>query len=290
MKKCLALLMALILILMCSACSREEDKKEKSSSGNNTSPVISENSATSVPQTNQPGSASGIVGNIVTFGSYEQDNNLDNGPEPIEWIVLDVQDGKALLLSRYGLDCVPYNTERVDITWENCSLRAWLNSEFLNKAFSTEEQASILTTEVDNSDTQNLDWTQIMEGWSEKTTGGNNTKDKIFLLSYAEANRYLGASHDDRYNTRASVAPTAFAIRNGAFISEGYELLDGTKVEGDKTSDGKPAGWWWLRSPGNYQRKAELVGCSGWLDSETVSNEFGAVRPAFWLNLESGIF
>ena len=43
------------------------------------------------------------VGDVLAFGHYEQDNNPDNGPEPIEWIVLDVQDGKALLLSRYGL-------------------------------------------------------------------------------------------------------------------------------------------------------------------------------------------
>ena len=130
------------------------------------------------------------VGDIITFGRYEQDNITIFGPEPIEWIVLDVQDGKALLLSRYGLYPQKYNTEWIAVTWENCTLRAWLNDDFLNEAFSSEEQSSILVTEVDNSDAQCFDWTTV-EG--DKTTGGNNTEDKIFLLSCAEANQYLEA-------------------------------------------------------------------------------------------------
>ena len=118
------------------------------------------------------------IGGIVTFGRYEQDGNEENGPEEIEWVVLDVQDGKALLLSKYGLEAKPYNTEYTDVTWETCTLRAWLNSDFLNKAFSTEEQSAILTTTVDNSSSQ---------GYNDLISiDGNNTQDKIFLLSYAE--------------------------------------------------------------------------------------------------------
>ena len=94
------------------------------------------------------------IGSIVTFGRYEQDGDKENGPEEIEWVVLDVQDGKALLLSKYGLEAKPYNTEYTEVTWETCTLRAWLNSDFLNKSFSTEEQSAILTTEVDNSGAQ----------------------------------------------------------------------------------------------------------------------------------------
>ena len=91
--------------------------------------------------------SSGIsAGDVVTFGHYEQDNNLDNGPEAIEWIVLDMQEGKALLLSKYGLDAIPYNTEYVNITWEQCTLRTWLNQDFLKTAFDEKEQSAILTT------------------------------------------------------------------------------------------------------------------------------------------------
>ena len=77
---------------------------------------------------------------VIVFGRYEQDNDLGNGPEPIEWIVLDTQDGKALLLSKYGLDAVPYNDDNNSAgTWETCTLRTWLNDTFLNAAFTQEE-------------------------------------------------------------------------------------------------------------------------------------------------------
>ena len=88
------------------------------------------------------------VGKTVIFGHYEQDNDLTNGKEPIEWIVLDTQDGKSLLLSKYALDCQPYNTNKQNVTWSTCSLRTWLNGGawgygFISVAFSSEEQARI---------------------------------------------------------------------------------------------------------------------------------------------------
>ena len=219
------------------------------------------------------------IGSIVAFGRYEQDGNEENGPEEIEWVVLDVQDGKVLLLSKYGLEVKPYNTEHyntdhTEVTWETCTLRAWLNSVFLNKSFSTEEQSAILTTEVDNSGAQ---------GYSKwNTSGGNNTQDKIFLLSYAEANRYLGVTFEDRNNTLSRVAPTDYAIKTGAWTSDSYQ-----------TADGKPAGWWWLRSPGYYLYPGSAAGVDydGSIYSDVVCHvDSTVVRPAFWLNLESDVF
>ena len=70
------------------------------------------------------------IGSIVAFGRYEQDGNKENGPEEIEWIVLDVKDRRSLLISRYALDTVPYHTEDINITWEKCTLRTWLNGSF----------------------------------------------------------------------------------------------------------------------------------------------------------------
>ena len=55
--------------------------------------------------------------NIVTFGSYEQDNNSENGSEPIEWLMLEQKDGKALLVSRYGLDALPFHDSDGDAAW-----------------------------------------------------------------------------------------------------------------------------------------------------------------------------
>ncbi len=213
------------------------------------------------------------AGDVITFGRYEQDNNTSNGPEEIEWIVLDYDEvnHNVLLLSRYGLDAMTYNAKREDTTWEKCTLRAWLNGEFLSEAFSAAEQSAILTTAVDNSKSQGYG------KWN--TDGGSNTEDRIFLLSYAEANRYLNVTFDDSNNLKSRVAPTAYALAHGARINDK-----------NKTEDGAAAGWWWLRSPGNFQYIAAIVPTDGSLSLTRVNNDNGVVRPAFWLNLESGIF
>ena len=215
------------------------------------------------------------IGGIVTFGRYEQDGNEENGPEKIEWVVLDVQDGKVLLLSKYGLEVKPYHTELIEITWETCSLRAWLNGNFLNKAFSAGEQSAILTTEVDNSDAQgHSEWSRY---------GEKNTQDKIFLLSYAEANRYLGVKFydddaSDIKNTNSRVAPTEYAIENGSETIDEY-----------KTADGRLTGWWWLRSPGGYLDCAANVYGDGHLSYTYVYADGTCVRPVFWLDLNAAV-
>lgn len=213
------------------------------------------------------------VGSYVKFGTYPQTSSGTDQTE-IEWLVLDYDaaNHKSLLLSRYGLDAKPYNTERIDITWENCTLRKWLNDDFMNKAFTTDQQSAILTTAVDNSLSQGY------SGWS--TLGGNNTQEKIFLLSYAEANKYLNVTYENSENTGSRVAPTAYAIENGASTNSSCKTPEGRKE----------AGWWWLRSPGYSRDYAASVRYDGSLRSLSVSSDFGCVRPAFWLNLESGIF
>lgn len=207
-------------------------------------------------------------GNIVTFGTYPQTQESDQ--MPVEWIVLDYDEAnhKALLLSLYGLDTMPYNNTRNDITWERCTLRSWLNGKFLDKAFSVDEQSAILTTVVDNSASQGyIDW---------NTDGGNNTEDRIFLLSYAEANRYLGVTYDDKNNMKSRVVPTAYALARHAWTSDSYS-----------TSEGIMTGCWWLRSPGYIGSGAASVYADGALYSYTVNNESNVVRPAFWLDLSS---
>ena len=224
----------------------------------------------------QEGRQAVSVGDIVSFGCYEQDSDLENGPEAIEWIVLDCdeENHRVLLLSRFGLDTRPYHSEYADVTWETCSLRAWLNDEFLSAAFSGDEQAAILFTAVDNSDAQGY------SGWI--TSGGNNTKDKIFLLSCAEISLYLDAKYmenDDGNNTASRIAPTEYAIENGAWFDDKFQ-----------TADGRPSGWWWLRSPGGLQSEAAFVTSFGSFFDDSIIDGSVVVRPAFWLNLESDIF
>ena len=89
----------------------------------------------------------------VTFGHYEQDNDLSNGAEPIEWRMVSAQKemGKVVLLSRYGLDAQPMHHDWGFFThWKGCDLRIWLNGEFYNTAFSPEEQSAIIPLFVDS--------------------------------------------------------------------------------------------------------------------------------------------
>ena len=199
------------------------------------------------------------VGSTVTFGTYEQDNNTSNGKEDIEWIVLANEENRSLLISRYSLDCRQYNTEYKDVTWETCSLRPWLNGTFLNAAFSADEQKAIQKTTVDNSKSQgNSSWSP---------NGGNNTTDQIFLFSYVEAGKYFNSDSD------RICKPTAYA-----------------KAQGANTSDSGNC-WWWLRSPGYYQSSSAIVYADGSLGrGNSVYNGHDAIRPAFWINLESEYF
>lgn len=215
-------------------------------------------------------------GTYVTFGTYEQDNDASNSAEPIEWLVLETEGNKALLISRYGLDSKPYNTDYVDVTWENCTLRAWLNSEFINEAFSENEQAMILTTTVDNSDSQGYDFTAHYD-YAEPVTGGNNTEDKVFLLSYAEVSKYFEVTFKNDKNSGARVAPTEFAKQHSAKVNKKK-----------KTTDGAKAGWWWLRSPGTVQSYAARVGDDGALSLDCVFNKGTCVRPVIWVDLGAG--
>ena len=215
------------------------------------------------------------VGEYVTFGSYTQTNSRTE-KAPIEWLILDYDEAnnRAFLLSRYGLDAMQYNNQRwADITWENCSLRSWLNNDFLNNAFSADEQSAILTTYVDNSQNQGYN------GYN--TDSGNNTQDMIFLLSYAEASEYLGVTKYDKENVKARVGLTAYASAQGADTFSWHD---------EKTSDGTPAGWWWLRSSGYDQRRAALVASDGTLDSHDATDTDISVRPALWLDLDSDYF
>lgn len=209
------------------------------------------------------------VGNYVTFGTYPQ-TKAGNDATPIEWLVLARDGNKALLISRYALDVQPYNKDYTSVTWETCTLRTWLNGTFYNKAFSSAEQAAILTTNVDNSKSQ------CYSGWN--ASGGNNTQDKVFLLSYAEANKYFDVENWQNNgatdNVKSRVAPTVYAIAQGAFT---YSY--------DKTADSTDAGWWCLRSPGNYQDRAAGVDTVGSLGNSSVSSVSGSVRPALWVNI-----
>ena len=214
------------------------------------------------------------VGGHVTFGSYPQTADGTDST-PIEWLVqdYDADNNCSLLISRYGLDIQPYNKTYTNTSWEKCTLRTWLNDTFLNKAFTMEEQLGIRLTNVDNSISQGY------RKWNIKEE--NHTQDMIFLLSYAEANKYFGVAYGDgkKADAAARIAATAYAEKQGAYTNNNH-----------KTEDGAATTWWWLRSPGNNRRNAAHVDYDGSLIPRSVSVDRGCVRPALWVNLDADFF
>lgn len=209
-------------------------------------------------------------GKYITFGHYPQTSE-GKDKTPIEWLILERDGLNALVVSKYGLDAQPYNISYTDVTWEKCSLRTWLNDTFYNKAFNADAQAAILTTNVDNSKNQ---------GNSKySTNGGNNTMDKVFLLSYAEADRHFDI---ESWNDAALIEPTAYAIAQGA------EIYDDDDDDDDDDDVNRVD--WWLRSPGYSQNEATIVDCGGASFVDDVFDTQTSVRPAMWVNLEALIF
>ena len=203
------------------------------------------------------------VGEYVMFGRYEQDNDKANGAEPIEWLVLDKQDGKMLLLSKYGLDCKPFNEKKVAVMWETCTLRSWLNKEFYNTAFNSTEQSCILETYVVTEDSK----------WGVNPV--NDTYDKLFLLSIKEVTTYFDP---DAYafDPARRTQPTEYAKAMGA---------DAYRKEGEYYGNSD----WWLRTPGFSDTTTAYIQFNGWFNDNglpvNVGNMF-SVRPAFWVNIE----
>ena len=112
------------------------------------------------------GGTNGKDGDIIEFGDYT-------------WIVLDKTEDTMLIITEDIVEERAYNEELGKITWENCTLRTYLNEEFY-EGFSEEEQEMIVETTLINSDNSEYG-----------TDGGNDTTDKIFLLSLDEVEEYM---------------------------------------------------------------------------------------------------
>ena len=192
----------------------------------------------------------------VLFGSYEQDGDAANGKEPIEWLVLARDGDKALLLSKYALDhqsFMPfYEPVTEPFTWESCSLRQWLNSTFLNAAFSAEEQSRLLTTTVITA-----------SGGRKGSENPFTTEDRVFLLSDTEVYAYFSSE-------AATVTDyTAYALSEDPWA-------------GNATAPAPAI--WWLRTTdgGNHP---DSVYTRGGVGEGARSYEGEYVRPAIWVDM-----
>jgi len=211
------------------------------------------------------------IGDVIPFGEYD-------------WRVLDIQDGKALLLAEDTVEQRAFNTQEGAVTWEECDLRKYLNGEFLQK-FDT---SKIAQTTIANKNNPRY-----------KTIGGNDTIDSIFLLSLEEIGRYFG----DKIKPPPFQDPKIVTSREDAENSYWYGIYktayDTLKqyFDDDKVSHGARLECrhkWWLRSPGMEGDCAAVVYVTcvrvcGHSLGYRVNNPNGdarvGVRPALWLKL-----
>lgn len=192
---------------------------------------------------------------IINGSKYHKTENNYFKYEPIKWRVLHYENSEAFLLADAILDSQPYHSENEEIDWEKSSIRAWLNNEFINKAFSNEENKAINTVELINKDNSKYG-----------TQGGKNTSDKLFLLSLSEVDETEESKEYGFWDKKTR------KCKNDNFSEETY--------------------FWWLRSPGNSSHDAAGVYYYGWVFGYgyDVQEPAGGIRPALYLNLSSSDF
>lgn len=198
----------------------------------------------------------------IYFGRYPQSDVITNTNEPIKWRVLKVENNKALLFSDKALDFVKYNETRSAVTWETCTLRQWLNQDFFNRAFTSEEQLYIQTTHLLNEDNQTYG-----------TEGGVDTDDKVFVLSSVE-----------------------FGKQEYGFINQ-YSPDEGRKKsvtmlvkEKRRQKNYKIMEWdeYWTRSIGSESVKAVQMQLGGDITKDEQGvyvDDLHSVCPALWIDI-----
>ena len=209
------------------------------------------------------------VGSTVLFGAYPQGLITSQEKTPIEWLVLERDGSRMLLISKYALDALPFMRYDYDpmtvVSWQTSLLRNWLNREFLNIAF-------------DDGEIRMLERTAINDILPDGSLG-MKVMDRVFLLSVGEAKTYFPTDED-----RKCIA-TLYALGYGAYHSS----VDGTCL-------------WWLRTPvenvvimettdepGYAGERAACVGTSGEIVEvgHAILLRGYAVRPAIWVDTEA---
>ena len=204
------------------------------------------------------------VGSSFFMGQFEQDNNADNGTEPIEWTVLDLKDGKAFVISKKILTYKPFS-ETENVAWENSTIRQWLNGDFYNTAFSDEEKNRVIETKQESIQSSTVFWNR-----DDAVLTPHYSFDKVTLLSSDEVSQYFSSDDIDLHQEYTNYAVAQRQMTSNSIFIE-----------------------WLLRSPfmagyGNAARcsSADYQG-GNTLTISTLgawqSNDF-AIRPAMWVD------
>lgn len=199
------------------------------------------------------------VGDSIFLGMYEQDNDLGNGAESIEWIIVDKDEQNVKLAAKYVLDTKPYHDSVENagkVTWETCSIRQWLNEAFFLSAFSEEEQQIIQFAPIKT-------WREI-DGKQRAVT----VEDRVFLDDGEE-------EHWDN-GRRYSNAATPFALANGA------ETKDSCCLDCNWWTVQQYSSWGAYWKFDNKEGIAKLQPANG----HRVYAQGVGVRPFIWVKLE----
>lgn len=217
-------------------------------------------------------------GGIITLGRWPAGSSA----QPIEWKILEKNDdGTAILLSRYVIDRQKYHINHTGITWENSTLRKWLNTEFYNAAFDENEKKNIIDISLKNSDNNMVFTAEHLNNWKRNgkykkgdekyignkyhTPGGNDTIDKVWLLSLDEIKQYKILSTEN-----------SKTVKPIWYIAKKYNLSAASNI------------WWWLRSPGDVEWAAAHINHNGFINDlghDVDTKDGGGVRPAIKIRI-----
>ena len=187
------------------------------------------------------------VGDTMEFGCWPADKK-------IEWTIVASEGNNILLVSTHVIDANKFHDKYEDTTWAGSFIRKYLNEEFYQKAFSEQEKRRILLRPV-----------KAYKNALYPTDPGEDTEDKIFLLSVNEVREYLES------NDLVKAEPTPHALASG--------------VEKDEKTGGC---YWWLRTPGNAGCNVARVSGVGIILEHGffASDNHNGIRPAMWISID----
>lgn len=218
--------------------------------------------------------SSAVAGDTVVLGKFKQCAERNCKKTPLEWIVLNRIGDRLLLLSKYVLQGKSFNVlnsadesgqikdandpdyDPEAVTWKKCSIRNWLDTEFMSakyfdSVFSAGEKRLVEKVIVRNNGNA-----------IHKTGGCGPTEDFVFLLSSDEIKKFIPVK-EERIAT-----VTAYARKMGTSCNNDLRCS------------------WWTRTPGVNAHGTVVVDVYGNINNSYSNNfEFVGVRPALWVNL-----
>ena len=272
-------IMLAFAMLLLSGCVKQAESTE----------VITEESNTEEPEPATTEALETVVlkdakiGDIVQMGTYEQDGDAET-EDPICWDVLDKDGDAVLLISHDVIAYQRFSDSRKCVIWEDSEIRTWLNQEFYAEAFDETEQASIRETTLENPSTVGFAAHVDPSGDVQVRESRPDTKDKIFLLSWKEAEQYYGNRLTDASVLGRRPSRAVLQKRKAIFTDLIIEELPAMYPYSRHLPDGTERLSWMLRSTGMKDYTIFVIGYEGKWDQD-YPDSYNGVRPAMWVNV-----